>query len=451
MSYPEMPLLRQSTTFVGRLVTACQRFREGKYSFYRRVNWSYRCATAFYQSEASFLMSNTDSYLAGGCQVAPQVEDVYTLKQETKQVIVVLMKVFAHWLFRLLGCFANRRIRAACIQTYRKAYVDDIELVFDTEQSSVIRAVYPFPVSVRRQLRYLKFLRKKGYMFKLAGNSYRAPDLLRFVLRRDLRSLQRMESRAQILHAFEVAALKVRNVQLSDEFDIGSLDFTRTLARLNLHVANSAHGVGKYLPVHAYPEFHVLTQRQKQYYVTTRPCHYIQRKLNEKAPVVATGKAATESLEHWPVCFVFLSGQSARGIGEKHLALNEERATKLLGAEFGDNPGVGLYYRPHPNNHEPVVPPGFNLLPALEQVNGLPNTLFASFNSTCQIDPAFKGRKILLRGELMYPEVWFDDTEEMLNLDQLVELLRKLGSGSGKDEQPAAGTPSMGLTMIGTS
>ncbi|MCU6433902.1 hypothetical protein LPB67_08940 [Undibacterium sp. Jales W-56] len=434
MSFPEMPLVRQTTVFVQRLITACRRFSESKYRLHRRVNWSYRYAAAFYQSEASYLMSDIDTYLAGDCLVAPQVENVYAQKLSWKQAGVVLLKVFAHWSFRLLGRFADRRIRSNHIQNYRKAYVDDIELVFDITQSSVIRAVYPFPISFRRQLRYLNFLRKKGYLFKLAGHSYCFRDLLNFVLRRDVESLQRMESRAQILHALEVAALGVRNVQLSDEFDIGSLDFARTLARRHVHVVNSAHGVGKYLPVHAYAEFHILTQRQKEYYFMTHPCNFVLRKLNEKAPAVATSDASSESLMRYSICFVLLSAQSSRGIGEKYLVLNEDRITKLLGDEFENNPEIGLYFRPHPNNHTPVVPRGFKLLPSLEQVNNLPNVIFASFNSTCQIDPAFKGRKILLRGEMMYPELWFDDNEEMLHLDQLVALLRKLALTACKSE-----------------
>lgn len=380
--------------------------------------------------EACHFLAGIDVYLAGGCRAQPHVDDVYAERQGGRQVITVLMKVFAHWLFRLLGRFADRRIRASGISIYRKAYVDDIELVFNIGQADVVRAVYPFPINLNRQVRYLKFLGGKGYLFKLTGNPYSIADLVRFLCRRDVRSLSRLESRAQIRHAHEVAALGITQVQLSDEFDIGSLDFARTLARLHVYVVNSAHGIGKYIPVHAYDEFHVLAWRQKEYYIATRTCRYCLRTLNGKAAVVAAGKPSGARAKKYPVSFVFLSGQSSHGVGETYLVSNEAMAVERLGKDFAGSSQVRLLYRPHPNNLKPVVPYGFELLPGLEEVNGQPGTVFASYCSTCQIDPAFKGRKILLRGEMIYPEVWFDDSEEMRDLDQLVGLLRELGSGS---------------------
>ena len=296
--------------------------------------------------------------------------------------------------------------------------------MFDPEEPSVYRGVYPFPVSVRRQLRYFAHLRRKRYPWAMEGNPYGVRELARFLVKRDVGALRRLESRAQIRCAMQVAARGFRRVQLSDEFDIGSLDFSRTLARLGIAVVNSAHGVGKYLPVHAYQEFHVLTGRQQEYYVATRACRYLRRTLNGKAPHVHGQARPTARLDDGVVDFVFLSGRSSRGIGEDYLARNESHAVERLAAALAGSKHLRLLFRPHPNNHRPVAPPGFELLVDLSAVNGRPNTVFASYSSTCQIDPAFDGRKVLIRGEYLYPEVWFDDSEEMMELDELIEVLR---------------------------
>lgn len=441
MAVTEIPLLRESAAFSARLLAAAARFGEGRYHLHRRVNWSHRYGTDFYASEARCFAGDARAYLEGRAAEAAPLPDVYGQRLRVKQVAVVLAKVLAHWLFAGLGRTVDRRIRDRGTHTYRKGYVDDIELVFDPDEAGVVRAVYPFPINVMRQVRYLRFLRRSGHAFKLAGHAYRPADLWHFLRRRDVRSLMRLEARAQLLHAREVVALGVTTVQLSDEFDIGSLDFTRALARYPVRVVNSAHGVGKYLPVHAYQEFHVLTQRQAEYYHATRPCRYAMRPLNHRAgasmPVAAVGASGDR------VRLVFL-GQTFNGSGEL-IAENEGVVLDHLRSGLAGRDGVKLYYKPHPNRHGSGSPAGFEQLTDLTVVNGRSGTVFASFFSTCQIDPAFQGRKVLLRGKLIHPEIAFDETEEILSVEQLVETLLAMADARTErhGDMPAVAAHSM--------
>lgn len=421
MSHIEIPLLRESAAFALRLIEASRQFGDAKYQFHRRVNWSYRYDEQFYEREADYFQFDPDAYLAGRQHTALQLADIFVQKLHLAQVVTVLMKVAAHWLFNMLGNFSNRTIRMSGAQIYRKCYVDDIELVFDPGELGVIRAVYPFPISVRRQLHYLRFLRETGYRFKLAGNPYCLRDIARFLFRRDVRSLQRLESRAQVRHAQQVIGLGVKTIQLSDEFDIGSLDFARTLARFPVQVTNSAHGVGKYFPMHAFGEFYVVTERQAKYYHAVRPCRYTLRTLNNRATIPNVEILLADTSKRPTISFVFLS-QVFEGIGEV-VAGNETAVVGRLNAEFAGCTQVRLLYKPHPNKHKPVAPEGFELLLHLEEVNGHSGTMFASFFSTCQIDPSFRGYKVLLRGELIYPSIAFDDGETIVDLDGLVDLI----------------------------
>lgn len=419
MTAVEIPLLRESATFASRLLTAARDFAESRYHFHRRTNWSYRYSEAFYAQEASLFRHAPQAYVRGQVEQPPQVEDVYARALRPRQLILVLLKVAAHTLFRVCGRLADHRVRADGLRIYRKAYVDDIELVFNPREPGVLRAVYPFPISLSRQWRYVRFLHQRGLRFKLAGNPYRTKDLWRLLVRRDVRSLMRLESRAQVLHARHVAALGVQLVQLSDEFDIGSLDFARALAHHAVRVVNSAHGVGKYFPVHAYQEFCVLTQRQTHYYHGVRPCIYVQRQLNDAArtgtPSVAIGPSGDPGVIH-----LVLLSQTFAGVSEV-IAHNEERVVQRLHSEFKSEPRVQLQYKAHPNSSRQTPPTGFQQIANVDAINGRVGTLFVSFFSTCQIDPAFKGHKVLLRGEWIYPEISFDDTETILDDAGLVQ------------------------------
>jgi hypothetical protein len=62
--------------------------------------------------------------------------------------------------------------------------------------------------------------------------------------------------------------------------------------------------------------------------------------------------------------------------------------------------------------------------------SGRADTVFLSFFPNCQIDPAFKGRKLLVRGRLIHPAISFDDSEEILNADTLMATLKGLAKAS---------------------
>ena len=412
-------MFRQTRHYVARLMHACGRFGGGKYWFHRRINWSYRLDQQFYQAEAKSFVANPDAYLAAPPVTSMPIADVWSTRLGGKALLTVILKVLAHWLFFLAGWRARRRIRHSGASIYRKCYVDDIELVFDPDEPGVVRAVFPFPINHRRQIRYLQFLRQKRHRFVLDGNPYSPLDLLRFLKSRNARALARLEGRAQLRLARAVVAHGFQAIQLSDEFDIGSLDFCRLLARYPVRVVNSAHGVGKYLPVHAYPEFHVLTHRQAEYYHATRPCQYKLRRLNDKT---GPARVSGDQSNIWQL--VFLS-QNFHGVTQI-VAQNEARLLERLALEFGASTRLRLLYRAHPNAEQPAVPPGFERLARLEEVNGQPKTVFLSFYSTCQIDPSFKGRKILVRGDLIYPEFAFDDSEEIQDTEREVVLLKDL-------------------------
>lgn len=414
----EIPLLRESVTYSRRLTRAAQSFAESRYHFHRRINWSYRYSNLFYLYESNLFQALPDKYIQGDVSTEPQLDDVYVNQLSGKQIVNVVMKVAAHTLFAFIGRLAERTIRRAQLNIYRKAYVDDIELVYDPEQPSVVRAVYPFPINLKRQLRYLRFLHQKGYQYKLSGYPYGKLDFIYFLRKRNVRALMRMESRAQIRHAQEVSGLGVTTVQLSDEFDIGSLDFTRALTRFGTVVVNSAHGVGKYFPVHAYEKFETLTLKQQAYYKAIKPCKYSLRRLND----FSKKKSSTNNDDFLGIVFIsqIFYGVSPLIFQAENVVIRELASVLKLGLK------AKLWYKPHPNNHDPSTPIGFEKLSKLEDINN-ERTVFVSLFSTCQIDPAFKGEKLLIRESLIRPEIAFDDTEKIIDSINITNYIKHIG------------------------
>lgn len=419
MTQVDIPLLRESVAYSARLARAARERGESRYATHRRINWSHRYAEGFYAGEAAAFVADSEGYIADRIPGGSPLEDVFRQRLTGAMLRAVALKTAAHWLFAAAGWVQRRLPRAARANVYRKAYVDDIELVFDPDAADTLRLVYPFPLSLKRQVRYFRRLLREGRRFRLAGHSYLLADFVRVLRQRDIRSLMRLEARGQLRHARGLVREGYRRVEMSDEFNLGSLEFTRMLRRLGIPHVNRAHGVGKYLPVHAYEYFTTLTDLQERFYIAVLPCRYDRSLLNDAAPLCALPAAAGSG----PIALVLLS-QTFPGL-EGIVRDQELKIIDRLGREFADDPMVALHFKPHPTQGQRPPPAGFRTISDLSEVNGRPGTVFVSQFSTCQIDPTFKGRKYLVRGGLVHPEIAFDADQPIFDLDGLVADIRR--------------------------
>ncbi len=419
----DIPLLRESVAFSARLARAASAVGESRYTMHRRINWSHRYAEGFYAGEAAAFVADSDGYLSDRLDDVSPLEDVYRQRLTAAMLRAVVLKTLSHWLFAFVGRIQRILPGAISATVYRKGYVDDIELVFDPEADNTLRAIYPYPLSLKRQLRYFRRLIRERRRFELAGHGYHARDLVAVLRRRDIRSVMRLEARAQLSHARDLARRGYVRVEMSDEFNLGSLEFSRMLRRMEIPHINRAHGVGKYLPVHAYEHFTTLTDVQEAFYIAVLPCRYDRSLLTDAAPLRELPAAGSNE----QIRLVLLS-QTFPGL-TSIVRDQELKIVERLSNEFAADPRVQLYFKPHPTQGECPPPGGFRALTALAEVNGRPGTIFISQFSTCQIDPAFKGCKYLVRGGLIHPEIAFDRDQPILDLNDLIVYLRNRALG----------------------
>jgi hypothetical protein len=130
---------------------------------------------------------------------------------------------------------------------------------------------------------------------------------------------------------------------------------------------------------------------------------------------------------------VVVLGQAADG--EAFIAENEIRLITIIGNAFSGRDGIRLFYKPHPNRSSPLPSPGLALLRDMASVNGRAGTLFMSFFSTCQIDPNFKGAKILISTDIIKPGIYFDESETIVPIEELVAFIEELA----RRRSPAGG------------
>lgn len=411
----EIPLLRESAVLASRLYNAAGRWAEHRHRFHRRVNWSWRYAKEFHAREGRLFAARPDDYIAGRVEDEPALEDVFAQRLSWRSLLSTLAKVICHTAFALAApLFHSRHPVEGWI--YRKCYVDDIELVFDGAQSGVLRAVYPFPISLRRQWRYLRYLKVNRLSFVLDGNRYAVRDIVRLFRRRDIASLVRLEARAELRRAMKLVRDRPALVQLSDEFNIGSLEFARYLARAGVPTVNVAHGVGKYFPVHAYQRFDLLTERQREYYFAAVPCEYGYHTLAADFGVTtATVGPGIEGA-------VVILGQNF-GDPTSLIALAEAQMAQAVVEATCRISGRTLLYKPHPNNREPAPPPGFTVVDTIDAIRALRDPILLSLFSTTHVDPRFEGRKYLVRAGLIRPEIAFDDDGRIVDVEDLRAVL----------------------------
>lgn len=184
----------------------------------------------------------------------------------------ILLRAVAHRLFRLLGKVALFHGRgpgegAWTGGTVFRTWVDVSLTIFRPLPSDGLILVYPFPLNVRRQLKYIHRLRSEGYRFRLFGAPYPLLDVLLWSLRpRDIRLVE-IERATMERHANELAGqFGAKLLLTSEDFEFGTFALGSSLRDSGVRVENFAHGVGKYCPYVSYDRFVVLNDAQEDYY-----------------------------------------------------------------------------------------------------------------------------------------------------------------------------------------
>ena len=259
----DIPLINESLSYAKGIDGAVGRLNVSSFRRRELVNLIHKFDSDYYEREKEIFLKDPDLY-HGNFEIREVTSsDFLDVKVSLAFVLRQAIKITAHRLYRLFGLIV-RNSGNAPFTCLRKCYVDDVEGLFEENKQLLIRLVYPFPLSFKRQMLYIKSLRKKEVAFRLSGLPYSLADLFSFIYHRNYREFIKLEKKAQYRHALEIKSIfpEVRVVQCAEEYDIGSFYSSYLLKKKGVLMHNCAHGVGKYLPYHNYSRFDVVTQAQ---------------------------------------------------------------------------------------------------------------------------------------------------------------------------------------------
>ena len=410
----DIPLLEQTVPFAQRIEAQVLRLGLSRYRHRRLVNFVFKYDTQYLEAEVERFYAYPEDFPGDGTPRCRITEGLLDAKVGGKTLVRQALKVCAHMVFRLIGSLQAGHVGGYRI--VRRCYVEDVEALFPNNDVPV-RLVYPFPLNPRRQLAYIRFLRTNGYAYVLSGLPYRFSDLVRtFVTERTYASFLRLESRAQMAHAFALARRfpDLEQIECSDEYDIGSIYFCSALRRLGVNSLNVAHGIGKYLPCHAYTHMQVMTQSQIKYYQTFN-------RMDVSFGLISDN--VQNRLDIGDDVAVVLLGQYSAGQSH-HIRDAERQMVQILEGLAGDFSGARFFYKKHPNNAEEDAANTAIESLAGRLVQGRPERVVQiSLYSTCQVDPNFIGDKYLVESRYVKPQFAFDDEEPVIAIEDLAARL----------------------------
>ncbi len=254
-----------------------------------------------------------------------------------QQTAVFVLKLLSHLLFRLF------RTKAFQLSIVTRAWVEVTESLYpDLHKSSHI-LIYPFPMNLMRQLRFMKriLLGKKAASLEGLPYSLKGLSLPFISAERRLREIVKLETSAYLRHADEIVGRGAKTLQTSDEFEVGSVALCSRLRERGIPSINTAHGVGNYGPFQSYSEFVVLNSAQSDFYRERNP-EIVFRIRTETNSIPAGTKTRNQ---HATIVFIH---QNFRDLG---LTFEDRLQLKIIGKlkEAALLFGINFVVKLHPN------------------------------------------------------------------------------------------------------
>lgn len=410
---PDIPLYSRSKIYSDNLIKSISVHKYSVYKQKKLVNFAHKFDQHFKEHQKRAFLKNPERY-----KVESNPYQNYSPEQLLDSAVSInlyiktILKVFLHQLFLLFGLFMDNDCKNLKL---RKCYVEDVEALFDSNKD-VLRLIYPFPLSIKRQWRYIKSLRKNNLKFVFSGFRYRFSDFLKFMFKKTYLNLYKLEINASIRDAkYHSVKYQVSVIETSDEYDIGSYTYAKALDR-KIFLLNSAHGVSSYLPYQHYSQLNVLNNEQKRFYSA----------YNKHIKISLRSIRLRKDIKTFDVdkpCLVLLGQYSP--ISDEQIRIDELALLDVLDKFSKSHPNVYVYYKIHPNNDSFDLSEYSNVKVLKGEHVQTEKLLQISLFSTCQIDPNFKGEKYLIETQLIKPEFAFGKDEPQVYIDTLSLFLEK--------------------------
>lgn len=321
---------------------------------------------------------------------------------DKKHIVNFLIKSLSHRLFRLF----SKSLHDNSIVV--RGWVDVTESMYMEELKFSRLRIFPFPLGIKRQLKFIWKCKKNGLDYDLSGLPYSIFPAVKTIFSSNGRdhAIALLEIIANQKYAIEILKSNVSEIYTSDEFEVGAVAMYELLIDAGIRVTNTAHGVGVYCPYVSYTDFIGFTNSQISFYLNKNKtirgrCRSNQ---NSKIPLRKAGEA-----KDLPLAFVLMH-QNFIDYG----LVADADAMSLVAQKVSDisiKLNIPFFIKLHPNS-----PP--SKLKQLERffcgkvilnfssINEY-RPIFITINSTSFFDTMEFGPTLVYTGPSFFPEIYY--------------------------------------------
>lgn len=321
---------------------------------------------------------------------------------DKKHIITFLIKSLSHRLFRIF----SKGLPDDSIVV--RGWVDVTESMYMEELKFSRLRIFPFPLGIKRQLKFIKKCKKNGLDYDLSGLPYSVFPAVKAIFNSHGRdqAIASMEIMANQKYAIELLKSNVSEIYTSDEFEVGAVAMYELLIHAGVKVTNTAHGVGVYCPYVAYTDFIGFTHSQISFYLNNNKTIRGRCRSNQNSEIPLR---KAEEAKDLPLAFVLMH-QNFLDYG----LVADADAMSLVAQKISDisiKLNIPFFIKLHPNS-----PPSKSkelervfrgkLILNFSSINEY-RPIFITINSTSFFDTMEFGPTLVYSGPSFFPEIYY--------------------------------------------
>ena len=321
---------------------------------------------------------------------------------------ICLIKYFVNFIYRFLR---KKNIQKGMYVI--RSWVDVDEKIYEKYFNDGLIFIYPFPMNIKRGLKYIKHCFSNYKNVSLMGLPYSFTKLfIIFISKKKDIAILNYELDAYQRHVKDFIGYDT--IYTSDEYQTSVYALYQKLND-STKIINTAHGVGFYNPYTNYDEFNVINDYQKNYYA--------YKNKNTVFKVMEAPIVPTYSLDNSGLSIIIVD----QGNLEKYGYLYESKLQKKVNEEIFricDDRKIKCFVKFHPNRTENERK-NFNGLDKfcheVKNLNNMKdkNIIFINLYSGAYYDYLHLGKFIFIKEDYFDPRVFFSDNIKISSIEML--------------------------------
>lgn len=301
-----------------------------------------------------------------------------------------------------------------------KSWVEVTEKIYKDELHNAQILIYPFPIKIYRQLKYIVKKIKNSEKVGLMGVPYRISPLLKSLFSKNIDYyITVFENTGAVRQAkYFLKGHGIQKILTTEEFEVGTYSFSKQLVQNGIQVINSCHGLSVYSPFVHYSKFFLFNKKQQELYSI----------FNEFLDFEIMHSKKCEREESNVTKVVFVDQGDLRKWGLHYEAVLREKTLEILN-QIGEKEKLPIKIKIHPNTKQGEVnrmQAQYKYLPVIKNL-GPPSdsTIFITLYSTAYYDFRSLGRFIFIKDDQFNPSLFFGPEIKTVHLSKLKANLEK--------------------------